>query len=92
MVAGFVAVAILSGMPNDLAAMFGGQLYAQPDWLPVIEFPWRVMFGTLVTFAVAVCFRRRRSVAPGEQSRREDGDVRRRKIREKLLNPSGECR
>ena len=56
MVAGFVAVAILSGLPNDLAAMFGTQLYAQPSWLPVIEFPWRVMFGTVVTFAVAVSF------------------------------------
>ncbi len=41
--------------------MFGGQLYAQPDWLPVIEFPWRVMFGTVVTFLVAVCFPSRRA-------------------------------
>jgi SSS family solute:Na+ symporter len=57
MIAGFVAVAILSGLPNDLAHMVGGQLYRQPDWLPVIEFPWRVMFGTIVTFLVAVCFR-----------------------------------
>ena len=29
----------------------------QPDWLPGIEFPWRILFGTAVTFAVAVCFR-----------------------------------
>ncbi len=57
MVAGFVAVAILTGMPNDLALIWGGQMYRQPDWLPVIEFPWRIMFGTLVTFAVALCFR-----------------------------------
>ena len=66
MVAGFVAVAVLSGLPNDLAAMFGTQFYTQPNWLPVIEFPWRVMFGTLVTFAVAVSFRSRRlAFAPG---------------------------
>ncbi len=57
MVAGFVAVTILTGLPNDLALIWGGQAYRQPDWLPVIEFPWRIMFGTLVTFAVALCFR-----------------------------------
>ncbi len=57
MVAGFVAVAILTGLPNDLAQMWGGRMYRQPEWLPVIEFPWRIMFGTLVTSAVAMCFR-----------------------------------
>ncbi len=64
MVAGFVSVAILSGLPNDLAAMGGGRLYQQPNWLPVIEFPWRVFFGTVVTFAVAMCF-----ATPGEKQR-----------------------
>lgn len=29
-----------------------------PDWLVQIEFPWRVMFGTLTTYAVAWCFRK----------------------------------
>ena len=57
MLAGFIAVAILSNLPNDLAKMFGGQLYESPTWLPVIEFPWRIAFGTVVTYAVAVCFR-----------------------------------
>jgi SSS family transporter len=57
MITGFVAVAILSGLPNDLARLFGGDLYQQPAWLPVIEFPWRILFGTLVTFAVACAFR-----------------------------------
>ena len=37
--------------------MFGGRLYEKPLWLPVIEFPWRIAFGTVVTYAVAVCFR-----------------------------------
>ena len=27
-----------------------------PDWLVQIEFPWRVMFGTLTTYAAAWCF------------------------------------
>jgi len=57
MIAGFVAVAILSNLPNDLARLFGSQLYTPPEWLPIIEFPWRIMFGTIVTFVIAVCFR-----------------------------------
>ncbi len=57
MLAGFIAVAVLSNLPNDLAKMFGGRLYESPPWLPVIEFPWRIAFGTVVTYAVAVCFR-----------------------------------
>jgi Na+/proline symporter len=58
MLAGFVAVAFLSNLPNDLWKMIaGGHLYTNPDWLPVIEFPWRIMAGTLVTVAVALCFK-----------------------------------
>jgi hypothetical protein len=57
MLVGFVVVAILSNLPNDLAKMFGGQMYTPPAWLPIIEFPWRIAFGTVVTFAVALCFR-----------------------------------
>jgi Na+/proline symporter len=57
MFTGFVAVAILSNLLNDVAVMFGPPLYAPPSWLPVIEFPWRIAFGTVVTYAVAVCFR-----------------------------------
>jgi solute:Na+ symporter, SSS family len=58
MAAGVVAVAILSNLPNDLCGMItGSELYENPAWLPVIEFPWRIMAGTLVTVAVALCFR-----------------------------------
>ena len=57
MVGGFAVVAVLSNLPNDLARLGGAQLYTPPDWLPIIEFPWRIMFGTLVTFGIAVCFR-----------------------------------
>lgn len=65
MAAGFVCVALLSGLHNDLwtlahpAAAAGvpvAPLWA-PEWLPRIEFPWRVAFGSVVTFAVAVLFR-----------------------------------
>lgn len=62
MAAGFGAVAVMSGLPNNLARMFGGQLYQQPSWLPVVEWPWWVMCGATVTFLVAVCFRTPRSV------------------------------
>ena len=57
MLIGFTVVAVLSNLPNDVAKMFGTQLYTPPSWLPIIEFPWRIAFGTVVTFAVAVCFR-----------------------------------
>jgi Na+/proline symporter len=66
MVTGFVAVALLSGLPNDLAKIFGMTLYEQPSWLPVVEFPWRVFFGTLVTFTIAVCFKSKPSPARGQ--------------------------
>jgi SSS family solute:Na+ symporter len=81
MVAGFVGVAILSGLPWDLFNAVRGQSfnigslvihlaqsgllvfkdgYVQPPaWLVQIEFPWRVMFGTIITYAVAACFRKR---------------------------------
>lgn len=57
MVAGILFVAILSNLPNDIWKMIGaGEAYRNPEWLPVIEFPWRIMAGTLATVAVALCF------------------------------------
>ncbi|MEP7070988.1 MAG: sodium:solute symporter [Verrucomicrobiota bacterium] len=64
MILGFLVVAVLSGLPNALAKIFGGQLYTQPDWLPVLEFPWWICFGSIVTFSVAVLFRSQRATAP----------------------------
>ncbi len=58
MICGFIAVGILANLPNDLWNMlFGAPLYQNPDWMPVIAFTWRIMFGTLVTVGVALCFR-----------------------------------
>jgi hypothetical protein len=58
MAAGIIVVAILSNLPNDLWKMATQQpLYSNFQWMPVIEFPWRIMAGTLVTIAVALCFR-----------------------------------
>src|SRR5881296_2346545 len=60
MIIGFVVVAILSGLPNSIANIFGTKLYPQPAWLPVMEFPWWICFGTIVTFCVAILFKTRR--------------------------------
>jgi hypothetical protein len=64
MFVGFIVVAILSGLPNSIAGIFGGKLYPQPQWLPVMEFPWWICFGTIVTFCVAVLFRTGREHRP----------------------------
>ncbi len=64
MIIGFIVVAILSGLPNNIAALFGTKLYQQPDWLPVMEFPWWICFGTIVTFSVAILFRTDREHHP----------------------------
>src|SRR6266436_2074186 len=56
MIVGFIVVAVLSGLPNNIAALFGTTIYAQPTWLPVMEFPWWICFGTIVTFSVAILF------------------------------------
>src|SRR3954465_5680875 len=59
MIMGFIVVAILSGLPNKIAGLFGGKLYTQPSWLPVMAFPWWICFGTIVTFSVAMLFKTR---------------------------------
>ncbi|HET9522820.1 MAG TPA: sodium:solute symporter [Terrimicrobiaceae bacterium] len=64
MICGFLVVAVLSGLHNDLGTLLHppgpGEartaLWA-PAWLPRIEFPWRIAFGAVVTFAVAACFK-----------------------------------
>lgn len=58
MIAGIISVAYLSNLPNDCWKMItGGPLYANFAALPIIEFPWRIMAGTLVTVTVALCFK-----------------------------------
>lgn len=58
MAAGIVFVAYLSNLPNDAWKMIANRpLYSNFEWLPVIEFPWRILAGTLVTVIVALCFR-----------------------------------
>jgi SSS family transporter len=63
MIVGFIVVSIFSGLPNNIAGLFGGKLYTQPSWLPVMEFPWWIFFGTIVTFSVAILFRTSRNIS-----------------------------
>ncbi len=58
MLAGFLVVAYLSGLDIDVMKLLNpGSPLKHPDWVPVIEFPWRIMFGTIVTFSIAILFR-----------------------------------
>ena len=57
MLTGFFVVAILSDLLNNIARIFGTVAYTTPPWLPKMEFPWWICFGTIVTFLVAVLFR-----------------------------------
>lgn len=54
---GFLAVAWFSGLDRSVASMFGRSGIPRPDWMPVVEFPWWIMIGTIVTFSVAACFK-----------------------------------
>jgi SSS family transporter len=58
MLAGFIVVGYLSGLDKGLAATLAlGDGFARPEWMPEIEFPWRILFGTVVTFSIAMLFR-----------------------------------
>jgi SSS family transporter len=57
MIAGFIVVAYLSGLDKDVMGLFGAKGLSRPAWMPVIEFPWRIMFGTITTFTIAMMFR-----------------------------------
>ena len=57
MIVGFIVVTILSDLANTVARIFGKVAYVKPGWLPTMEFPWWICFGTIVTFLVAVLFR-----------------------------------
>jgi solute:Na+ symporter, SSS family len=65
MISGFACVAaIVSGLPNGVAKIFGMTLHPQRALLPVMEFPWWTFFGTIVTFLVAILFKSRPHVRP----------------------------
>jgi SSS family transporter len=65
MITGFIVVTIISDLPNTIARAFGKIAYVPPHWLPAMEFPWWICFGTIVTFLVAILFRTGREHRPG---------------------------
>ncbi len=72
MTAGFLVVAFLSNLHTNVAQMFSKETIPdlKPAWLPTIEFTWRILFGTIVTTSIALCFRTRdneRLGTPAEQ-------------------------
>jgi SSS family solute:Na+ symporter len=64
MITGFIVVTIISDLPNTIARAFGKIAYVPPHWLPTMEFPWWICFGTIVTFFVAILFRTGREHDP----------------------------
>jgi solute:Na+ symporter, SSS family len=72
MTCGFLVVAYLSGLHRDLSLLFLGTKIEPPVWMPTIEFPWRILFGTLVTFTIAAGFRTPREARSQEVSPAED--------------------
>jgi SSS family transporter len=69
MIIGFCAVAVLSNLLNGIAGLFGTVAYEVPWWLPKMEFPWWICFGTIVTFSVAMLFRSQPHTPPGAVAR-----------------------
>lgn len=58
MLAGFVVVAIFSGLLSGTAEVLGLKaVVAMLAPVPIIGFPWRIMLGTLVTMSCAAAFR-----------------------------------
>jgi SSS family transporter len=56
-ISGFIVVSYLSGLDLDLAKHLGTPKLTRPTDFPIIEFPWRILFGTLTTFSIGVCFK-----------------------------------
>ena len=59
MIIGFIAVCILSGLHNTLWEIIRNnpaEILWKPAWLPEIAFPWRIAFGSIITFAIAILF------------------------------------
>jgi solute:Na+ symporter, SSS family len=56
MVCGFVVVAVLTGLPNQMLELLRIKPLVVLQDIPVVSFPWRIMFGSLTTLAVAALF------------------------------------
>ncbi len=57
MVCGALVVMVLTGLPNQILESLGMAPISALQAVPVISFPWRVMFGSLTTLMIASLFR-----------------------------------
>lgn len=65
MIAGAIVVILLTGLPNQILELAGMPPLLWLKSLPVLSFPWRIMFGSLTTLAVGLAFKRKTlSVSP----------------------------
>ncbi len=58
MIAGGIFVALISGLPNQCLELLGMPPAAIFTAIPEVSFPWRIMFGSLLTMAVGALFTR----------------------------------
>jgi Na+/proline symporter len=56
MVCGFILVSLISGLPNQIVELAGGKPLEFFSSIPEVEFPWRIMFGSLTTLGVGLLF------------------------------------
>jgi len=64
MAAGAVVIVLLTGLPNQILELSNLPQIELLKAIPIISFPWRVMFGSLTTLAVAILFKRPTAPAP----------------------------
>lgn len=67
MVMGFIAVAIMSRLPNDILVIFGSEPFEYPVWLPQIAFSWRIVVGAVTSFGIGALFKTNKSRSTGEK-------------------------
>ena len=55
--AGLVGIVFISGQHIELANLIAGDKYRLPPWMPIVNWPWFVTFGAIITFGIGILFR-----------------------------------
>jgi Na+/proline symporter len=64
MAAGAVVIILLTGLPNQVLELSNLPQIEALKAIPIVSFPWRIMFGSLTTLAVAILFKRTTAPVP----------------------------
>lgn len=64
MFAGFIFVSLISGLPNQILELLGLKPIDLLKTIPIVEFPWRIMFGSIVTLSIGLLFAGKPRQAP----------------------------